>query len=44
MPVSRLYAEEVVNESLEKGITNADLLAFEFEMGLFQLLTQRQMN
>ena len=35
MPVSRLFAEEVVQECVEKGITTADLLAFEFEMGLF---------
>jgi adenine-specific DNA-methyltransferase len=35
MPVSRLFAEEVVQECVEKGITKADLLAFEFEMGLF---------
>ena len=35
MPVSRLFAEEIVKECVEKGITKADLLAFEFEMGLF---------
>jgi adenine-specific DNA-methyltransferase len=35
MPVSRLFAEEVVRECVEKGITKVDLLAFEFEMGLF---------
>ena len=35
MPVSRLFAEEVIQECLEKGATNADILAFEFEMGLF---------
>ena len=35
MPVSRLFAEEIVSESIEKGITKVDLLAFEFEMGLF---------
>jgi hypothetical protein len=35
MPVSRLFAEEVIQECLDKGITKADLLAFEFEMGLF---------
>ena len=35
MPVSRLFAEQVVAECVEKGITKADLLAFEFEMGLF---------
>jgi adenine-specific DNA-methyltransferase len=35
MPCSRFFAEEVVRECTEKGITKADLLAFEFEMGLF---------
>jgi hypothetical protein len=35
MPVSRLFAEQVVDECIEKGITKVDLLAFEFEMGLF---------
>ena len=35
MPVSRLFAEEVIQECVNKGITKADLLAFEFEMGLF---------
>jgi DNA modification methylase len=35
MPVSRLFAGQVVAECVEKGITKADLLAFEFEMGLF---------
>jgi DNA modification methylase len=35
MPVSRLFVEEVIQECVEKGITKVDLLAFEFEMGLF---------
>lgn len=35
MPVSRLFAEEVVRECVESGVTKVDLLAFEFEMGLF---------
>ncbi|MBU0682874.1 MAG: site-specific DNA-methyltransferase, partial [Candidatus Omnitrophica bacterium] len=35
LPVSRLFAEEVVNECVEKQITKVDILAFEFEMGLF---------
>jgi DNA modification methylase len=35
LPVSRLYAEQVVAECVEKGVTKVDLLAFEFEMGLF---------
>ncbi|MCA9423275.1 MAG: site-specific DNA-methyltransferase, partial [Nitrospira sp.] len=34
LPVSTLYAKEVVDEALAKGITKIDILAFEFEMGL----------
>jgi DNA modification methylase len=35
LPVTRLFVEEVINECLEKKITKVDILAFEFEMGLF---------
>jgi len=35
LPVSRLFVESVISECLEKRITKADILAFEFEMGLF---------
>lgn len=35
LPVSRLFVEEVINECVEKKITRVDILAFEFEMGLF---------
>ena len=35
MPVTRLFVEEVINECRQKYITKADILAFEFEMGLF---------
>lgn len=35
LPVSRLFVEEVINECIEKKITRVDILAFEFEMGLF---------
>jgi len=35
LPVTRLFVEEVINECLDKKITKADILAFEFEMGLF---------
>ena len=35
MPVSRLFVEEIIQECVEKSITKVDLLAFEFEMGLF---------
>ena len=35
VPLSRAVVEEVVKECLEKQITKADILSFEFEMGLF---------
>jgi DNA modification methylase len=35
LPVSRLFVEAVIDESVEKKITKIDVLAFEFEMGLF---------
>lgn len=34
LPVTRLFVEEVINECRQKHITKADILAFEFEMGL----------
>jgi site-specific DNA-methyltransferase (adenine-specific)/adenine-specific DNA-methyltransferase len=35
LPVGRLYVEEVITECRKRGASRADLLAFEFEMGLF---------
>lgn len=35
MPVTRLFIEELILECREKKITRVDVLAFEFEMGLF---------
>lgn len=35
LPVTRLFLKEVIQECLQKKITRADILAFEFEMGLF---------
>jgi DNA modification methylase len=35
LPVTRKFIEEVVKECIEKRITKVDVLAFEFEMGLF---------
>ncbi len=35
LPVSRLFVEAVIEECQEKKITKVDILAFEFEMGLF---------
>ncbi len=35
LPVGRLFVEEVVTECRKRGASRADVLAFEFEMGLF---------
>jgi DNA modification methylase len=35
LPVGRLFVEEVIVECRKIGATQADILAFEFEMGLF---------
>ncbi|MDZ4831460.1 MAG: hypothetical protein SGJ09_14835 [Phycisphaerae bacterium] len=34
-PVGRVFVEEVVTECRKRGATRADVLAFEFQMGLF---------
>ncbi|MCC6359711.1 MAG: site-specific DNA-methyltransferase [Phycisphaerales bacterium] len=35
LPVGRLFVEEVIVECRKRGASRADVLAFEFEMGLF---------
>jgi site-specific DNA-methyltransferase (adenine-specific)/adenine-specific DNA-methyltransferase len=35
LPVGRLFVEEVIVECRKRGATRVDVLAFEFEMGLF---------
>lgn len=35
LPVGRLFVEEVITEARKRGATRVDVLAFEFEMGLF---------
>jgi DNA modification methylase len=35
LPVTRLFVEEIILECREKRISRVDVLAFEFEMGLF---------
>jgi adenine-specific DNA-methyltransferase len=35
LPVGRLFIEEVITESRKRGASRVDVLAFEFEMGLF---------
>ena len=39
-PASRLFAEEVIKECLQNHFTKVDVLAFEFEMGLFPKIQQ----
>ncbi|MCF7906606.1 site-specific DNA-methyltransferase [Patescibacteria group bacterium] len=34
VPVSKLFLEEIIKESLENNISKVDLLSFEFEMGI----------
>lgn len=38
LPASRHYIQTCVEECIEKGITKLDILAFEFEMGLFPVV------
>ncbi|MBC7843793.1 MAG: site-specific DNA-methyltransferase [Gemmatimonadaceae bacterium] len=35
LPVGRVFVEEVITECRKRGVTRVDILAFEFEMGLF---------
>ncbi|MBA7536029.1 hypothetical protein ES705_28291 [subsurface metagenome] len=35
LPVTRLFVEEIILECRKKRVSRADILAFEFEMGLF---------
>lgn len=44
LPVSRLFVEQIIDECLEKGITKADILGFEFEMGLFPNIQEEAKN
>lgn len=44
LPVSRLFVEEVIEECIEKQITKVDILAFEFEMGLFPHIQEEAKN
>lgn len=44
LPVTRLYVEEILLECRSKHITKADILAFEFEMGLFPTIQEEARN
>lgn len=44
LPVTREYVDEVIKECLDKQITKVDILAFEFEMGLFPNVQEEAKN
>ncbi|MBN1151340.1 site-specific DNA-methyltransferase [candidate division WOR-3 bacterium] len=44
LPVTRLFVEEIILECREKHITKVDVLAFEFEMGLFPNIQEEAKN
>ena len=44
LPASRFFVEEVIEECIEKQITKVDILAFEYEMGLFPKIQQEAKN
>jgi len=44
LPVTRLFVERVVEECRRNGFTKADILAFEYEMGLFPNIQNEARN
>jgi adenine specific DNA methylase Mod len=44
LPVARLFVEEIILECREKRISRVDVLAFEFEMGLFPNIQEEAKN
>jgi DNA methylase len=44
LPVGRLFVEEVIAECRKRGASRADVLAFEFEMGLFPAALEEAKN
>ncbi len=44
LPVSRLFVEKIIEESIEKLVTKVDILGFEFEMGLFPNIQEEAKN
>ena len=44
LPVGKLFVEDVINEAIKNGITKIDVLAFEFEMGLFPHVQEEAKN
>lgn len=44
LPVTRLFVEEIILECRKKNVTRVDILAFEFEMGLFPNILDEAKN
>ena len=44
LPVGRLFVEEVITECRKRNATRVDVLAFEFEMGLFPAVLEESKN
>lgn len=44
LPVGRLFVEEVITECRKRGASRVDVLAFEFEMGLFPAALEEARN
>ena len=44
LPLGRLFIEEVITECRKRGATRVDILAFEFEMGLFPAVLEEARN
>jgi site-specific DNA-methyltransferase (adenine-specific)/adenine-specific DNA-methyltransferase len=44
LPVGRLFVEEVITECRKRGASRTDVLAFEFEMGLFPAVLEEARN
>ncbi len=44
LPVGRLFVEEVITECRKRGASRVDVLAFEFEMGLFPAVLDEARN
>ena len=44
LPVTRLFVEAIILECQQKNVTKADILGFEFEMGLFPNIQEEAKN
>ena len=44
LPMGRLFIEEVITECRKRGASRVDVLAFEFEMGLFPAVLEEARN